>query len=197
MTCEMLLEFHGDVPELTRTLFRRDTGEVLTSVRGKTAGALPGAGSFQWTSAVRALSALLLRGALVAQERENPNLAALSGMAQSLASTLDYALSKQPLWSVEMCGIDSTSQAFLRRLFLRTNPERKYPGPVIINLNLRLLPGDKIQIWWNGRRLAHPADVRNLLERIEKVVTIPTSREHPAAKAVPRRRARKLEARTA
>lgn len=172
MVCEMLLEFHGDVPELTKTLFRRDNGDVITSVRGKTAGALRGAGSFQWTSAVRALSAILVRGALVAREHGDPNLVALSGFGQSLASTLDYALSKQPLWTVEMCGVDMCGQSFLRRLFLRTNPERKYPGPVIINLNSRILMGEAIQVWWNGQRLTDPATFRSLLDRIEKLVPL-------------------------
>jgi hypothetical protein len=168
----MLLEFHGDVPELTKTLFRRDNGEVITSVRGKTAGALRGAGSFQWTSAVRALSAILVRGALVTREQGDPNLVALSGFGQSLASTLDYALSKQPLWTVEMCGVDMCGQSFLRRLFLRTNPERKYPGPVIINLNPRILGGEAIQVWWNGQRLTDPAAFRTLLDRVEKLVPL-------------------------
>jgi hypothetical protein len=172
MACEMLLEFHGDVPELTKTLFRRDNGEVITSVRGKTAGALRGAGSFQWTSAVRALSAILVRGALVTREQGDPNLVALSGFGQSLASTLDYALSKQPLWTVEMCGVDMCGQSFLRRLFLRTNPERKYPGPVIINLNPRILGGEAIQVWWNGQRLTDPAAFRTLLDRVEKLVPL-------------------------
>lgn len=167
MVCEMLLEFHGDSPQLTRTLFRRENGEVITSVRGKTAGALKGAGSFQWTSAVRALSALIVRGALTQIQGRDPNTAALSGLAASLASTLDYALSKQPLWTVEMCGVDQCSQAFLRRLFLRTNPERKYPGPVIVNLNTRLMPLDKIQVWWDGRRLTLADELRALLEKIE------------------------------
>jgi len=171
----MLLEFHGEVPELTKTLFRRDNGEVITSVRGKTAGALRGAGSFQWTSAVRALSAILVRGALVAREQGDPNLVALSGFGQSLASTLDYALSKQPLWTVEMCGVDMCGQSFLRRLFLRTNPERKYPGPVIINLNSRILTGEAIQVWWNGQRLTDPATFRSLLDRIEKLVPLEQS----------------------
>ena len=175
MACEMLLEFHGEVPELTKTLFRRDNGEVITSVRGKTAGALRGAGSFQWTSAVRALSAILVRGALVAREQGDPNLVALSGFGQSLASTLDYALSKQPLWTVEMCGVDMCGQSFLRRLFLRTNPERKYPGPVIINLNSRILTGEAIQVWWNGQRLTDPATFRSLLDRIEKLVPLEQS----------------------
>lgn len=188
MTCEMLLEFHGDVPELTRTLFRRESGEVITSVRGKTAGALAGAGSFQWTSAVRAVSALLIRGNLTAIEKGDPNLAALSGMAQSLASTLDYALSKQPLWTIEMCGVDMCSQAFLRRLFLRTNPERKYPGPVIINLNHRVLSGEKIQVWWNGRRVSTATELRDLLERVEKVLSMPGVDERESVKAAPRRR---------
>ncbi|MFM1848369.1 MAG: hypothetical protein RL417_1843 [Pseudomonadota bacterium] len=184
MTCEMLLEFHGDLPELTRTLFRRDNGEVITSVRGKTAGALSGAGSFQWTSAVRALSALMVRGALAAREKADPNHAALSGAAQSLASTLDYALSKQPLWTVEMCGVDQCSQAYLRRLFLRTNPERKYPGPVIINLNTRALPGDNIQVWWDGQRVVESERLHELLSRIEKIVPLAgmtTERSKPRA----------------
>ena len=182
MACEILLEFHGDSPQLTRTIFRRESGQVMTTVRGKTAGALRGAGSFQWTSAVRALSALLVRGALSSVEGLPTTTVALAGLGGSLASTLDYALRKQPLWTNEMCGVDHFSQAFLRRIFLRTNPERKYPGPVIVTINDRVLPLSHIQIWWNGRRVVETEHYRELLSKIEGTEMLAGKGEHPSTK---------------
>lgn len=167
MSCQILLEFHGEQPQLSKTLFKRDNGDVLTSVRGKTAGAVHGAGSFQWTSAVKAVSAIMLRAAIGAMENSAPTVAMLSGFGGSLASTLDYALSKQPSWTVDMFGVDACGHTFLRRLLLRTNPERKYPGPVIITPNSRVIAGDKIEIWWNGRRVNMAEETKRLLALIE------------------------------
>jgi hypothetical protein len=153
MGCEILLEFHGAPPQLSKTVVKRDDGEIHICVRGKTAGAIRGAGSFQWTSAVQALSVLLLKTAIFPNDEPGQPTAILSGFGGSLASTLDYALSKQPIWTVEMLGVDGCGNSYLRRLILRTNPERKYPGPVIVTVNPRAVSSQAIEIWWDGRRL--------------------------------------------
>lgn len=169
MECSIRLEFHGESPQLMRAEVRRENGALLTSMRGKTAGAVLGAGSFQWTNAVRALCAIFLKGATM---RGNSSAlrssASLSGYGGSLAATLDYALSKEPLWTIDMFGVDISGHAFLRRLLLRTNRERKYPGPVIVALNSKLMRPDDIEIWWNDIRLESSPDVEKLLYRLEK-----------------------------
>jgi hypothetical protein len=168
----MLLEFHGDTPQLSKSVVKRDDGTILICVRGKTSGAIRGAGSFQWTSAVQALSVLLLRTALIPNDAElGQPTATLSGFGGSLASTLDYALSKQPSWTVEMLGVDGCGNSYLRRLLLRTNPERKYPGPVIVTVNPKIISGQAIEIWWDGQRLNTAEEKRklaNLLEQSEQ-----------------------------
>ncbi len=168
MSCQVLLEFHGEIPQLSKTVVRRENGEVLVSVRGKTAGAIQGAGSFQWTSAVKALSSLLVRASIAQGEESAASIAVLSGFGGSLASTLDYALSKQPGWTVDMFGVDGCGNTYLRRLLLRTNPERKYPGPVIVTINSRSVKSEDIEVWWNGVRLEGPTSRMRLIERIEE-----------------------------
>jgi hypothetical protein len=100
-------------------------------VRGKTGGAIRDVGSFQWTTAVKALAVLSLKTAL-AKARGLSAGHRLVGHKGSLAASLDYAVSKQPGWLTEMFGVDSLGISMLRRLVMRTNPERKRPGPVVL-----------------------------------------------------------------
>ena len=101
-------------------------------------GGLPfaGCGTFQWTRAVRAVSLLLVRQALLGRRRgrltEAPGQAALSGYGGSLAASLDYALSKQPQWLHDMFGTTGRGDALAKRIIRRLNPERKRPGPVMV-----------------------------------------------------------------
>ena len=117
------------------------TNDLRRSVRGKSAGAYGGAGSFQWTSAVKGLSLLAVRAVSKIQEPF------ISGSAGSLAASLDYAISKQPLWLTEMFGCDQAGVSLLRRMILRTNPERKRPGPVILSFNQKFMPLARIVIF--------------------------------------------------
>src|SRR5262245_14907680 len=60
----LLLRFtEGEPPALWQTAFRHPTfaRKELSTVRGKDTGAYPADGSFEWTGAVRALAAYLLR----------------------------------------------------------------------------------------------------------------------------------------
>lgn len=141
------------------------TGLVHTSVRGKTAGALSHAGTFQWTSAVKALCALSLK-TLIAELRNDKECARIEGVQGSLASSLDYALSKQPCWVAEMCGMDALGNAYLRRLLLRTNPERKRPGPVVLSFNRFKLPAASIKIFWDGREVSSIDELSRLLSAV-------------------------------
>lgn len=135
-----------ELGELVETRFTDGTSPVpRLTVRGKTGGAFRSAGSFQWTSAVKAFSLLLLK---TAARDEQP---VLKGEANSLASSLDYAISKQPQWLAEMFGCDHNGICFVRRCILRTNPERKRPGPVTLAVNLSYLPAASIEVHIDGK----------------------------------------------
>ena len=114
------------------------------AVRGKLPGALARAGTFQWTKAVRAMTLLLVRHAA---EHYNPTSGGLIyGEADTLASSLDYAISKNTGWLCDMFGSTSLGVCNAARLFSRCNSNRKRPGPVMISVNSNLLRPDQIKI---------------------------------------------------
>lgn len=140
------LKLHFESGQLTEVLFHENANsEPRRTIRGKTGGAFRYAGSFQWTSAVKALSLLLAKAAM------NPQSSTIQGLGGSLAASLDYALSKQPIWIAEMFGCDQQTISFARRLVLRTNPERKRPGPVVLAVNHVYMPAGSIEIFVDGR----------------------------------------------
>jgi hypothetical protein len=120
------------------------TSDFRRSVRGKGTGAHKCAGSFQWTAAVKGLSLLSVR--TVAQIKEP----LIQGCSGSLAASLDYAISKQPMWLTEMFGCDQSGISLLRRMILRTNPERKRPGPVVLSFNQKFMLAGSISIFSEG-----------------------------------------------
>jgi hypothetical protein len=155
------------LPALVEVAFRRNgDSPVLRTVRGKFCYIVPAGGSFQWTRAVKALTVLLLRTAL------HGNSAVIQGEAGSLAASLDYALSKEPTWLSEMFGADAQGRAFARRLFYRTNPERKRSGPVIINLNPAIVKAPQIQIYVDGTKMPPSPNLEMILKRFESVEKI-------------------------
>jgi hypothetical protein len=134
-----------DQNQLFEVIFTdRASGLHCHCVRGKGAGAYHSAGSFQWTAAVKGLALLLVR----AVSGLDPHV--IHGYAGSLASSLDYAISKQPVWISDMFGFDAAGTCLVRRLVRRTNPERKRPGPVVLSLNERFMPSGAITIFVNG-----------------------------------------------
>ena len=167
MTCyKMTMDFYGQLGELTSVTVSTPSNGNLRSVRGKTTGACVEAlGTFQWTSAVRALCAILVRAKLASVEGSNPT--PLWGEGGSLASSLDYAICKQPLWLAEMFGTLPNGECAAKRLFRVTNSSRKRPGPVVVGLNLNLLPAEHIQLFWEGSPCADGKTLRILLEQIE------------------------------
>jgi hypothetical protein len=120
------------------------SGEIRRSIRGKSGGAYRSAGSFQWTSAVKGLALLAVRAI---SELEDPVIRGCDG---SLAASLDYAISKQPMWLTEMFGCDQSGISLIRRMVLRTNPERKRPGTTVLLLNERFMPMAAISIFSDG-----------------------------------------------
>ncbi len=137
------------------------------SVRGKSAGAVRGAGSFQWTSAVKAMSILVLKAALAKEQVSNGSEGMLSGYQGSLAASLDFAISKQPAWLLEMFGVDSQGISCARRFLLRSNPERKRPGPVVLSYNSAVLETTDFRFVLNGEPVQSCEALRELLENLE------------------------------
>jgi len=134
------------------------------SVRGKTPGALRDAGTFQWTSGVRALCILFLKGLVSKLSPEEESV--LSGMHGSLAASLDYALSRQPSWLTEMFGTDSQGKCMALRLMNRTNSERKRPGPVAIGLKPVVIFDSQIEVFLNGNRVVSLTDLKEVLVQL-------------------------------
>lgn len=125
-------------------------GESRLSVRGKTAGAYPRAGSFQWTSAVQGACAVFISTLLHHKQAESMQLHVQGGKASVIAS-LDYALTKRPTWIADMFGTTAVGALRARRLFRITNPNRKRPGPVTIALNTHVVPADSIRVTLDGK----------------------------------------------
>jgi hypothetical protein len=164
------LELHfagnSDV-QLIETRFEGPWTKAPTvAIRGKTLGAFKNVGTFQWTSAVRALCVLSIR-AVIAKSSHDAIPAQLSGLRASLAASLDYALSKQPGWVRELCGADTQGDAYMRKLIIRTNPERKRAGPVILALNERVLRAEDIRVFWERKEIRDVGQLGELLRAID------------------------------
>jgi hypothetical protein len=134
--------------ELEKTFF---TGNLnvpeIIAVRGKTAGAYKGAGTFQWTPGVKALVIIFLVALARHLKGTKTFLPLLEGEKGSLAASLDYALNKQPEWLFDMFGADEKSNAYLRQLLLRSNTGRRRKGPVSISLNEQILSPQSIKVY--------------------------------------------------
>lgn len=120
-------------------------GELRLSVRGKTAGAYPRAGTFQWTSAVQGACAVFISTLLHHKQAASIQSHVQGGKA-SIVASLDYALTKGPLWIADMFGTTSLGGLRAKRLFRITNPNRKRPGPVTIALNTHVVPAEAIRV---------------------------------------------------
>lgn len=159
------LHFAGgaDVQLVEARLIDRATGVERLTVRGKTAGAIRDAGTFQWTSAVRGLCILLAKVKMIKALGGELNAANILGYQGSLAASLDYAITKQPVWIRDMFGTDAGGNTLAQRLISRTNPNRKRPGPVILGLNERAVSSADISIIWNGKTVDSVETLKALL----------------------------------
>ena len=139
------LKLYFEAGQLTEVAFCDGiSGDVRRSIRGKSGGAYRCSGSFQWTSAVKGLALLALRAV---SDVEEPFI---KGCGGSLAASLDYAISKQPMWLSEMFGNDRCGISLIRRMIRRTNPERKRPGPTVLSINESFIPVTAISIIADG-----------------------------------------------
>jgi hypothetical protein len=100
----------------------------------------------------------------------------LSGGAHSLAASLDYAISKQPQWLLDMFGVSARGQSNAKRLFHVTNSHRKQSGPVAISLNSRVCPHDCVEVVLDGKCVVVDDLLRTVLDAVEASgTTIPSS----------------------
>ncbi len=128
---------------LERTVF---THELLSAPMVSVLGTPGAAGKrsscvFPWTAAVQTIASLLVSSKLESE----PFI--LEGGEGSAASSLDAALSKPPNWLLDMFGSDSHGSAIAGRLFKRSNPERKRPGPVAVALNPSQLGPEGVRVF--------------------------------------------------
>jgi hypothetical protein len=176
------LHFAGDTNiELVEACFS-DTrlGIQRRSVRGKTAGAFKNVGSFQWTTAVKALAILALKTGSVQVARSAGIGHQLVGGKGSFAASLDYALSKQPEWLTEMFGVDSGGISVARRLILRTNPERKRPGPVVLCFSENAINTVQFRFTFNGSAVESLDAIQHLLSQLSENMKSLQSTEYTA-----------------
>jgi hypothetical protein len=162
------LTFAGAIPELVAAescCF--STEETMTMVRGKTPGAWGSkAGTFQWTSAVRALCALMIRQRLNAID---PSISrCISGRVGSIASSLDYALAKNPTWLVDFFGVEASGNSKARRIFVRTNSHMKRPGDLIVTIKQNMLAPSDIVLFLENRLVSEVSELSTLLEATER-----------------------------
>lgn len=157
----------NEIIALERTTFLHPSlGSQLNAVRGKTAGAYKGYSTFQWTPAVQSLVILALRHAARIDSASCPP-AVLSGYEGSPASSLDYSIGKTPVWMLDIFGVDKNGTSVAKRLFHRTNPERKRSGPVAIAINEHMLAPQDIEIYVNDNRLCDPVSMQSIAYEIE------------------------------
>jgi hypothetical protein len=168
MVQSLELHFFGAITaELTETRFRNSSSTPdLFCIRGKTSGGFKDAGTFQWTNAVKGMTVLILLYRILTKQSRKPQGFFIEGGRGSLASSLDFALSKQPGWLIDMFGADASGTSNLRRMVFRHNSNLKRPGPVKVSINTNYLNPDVIRIRWNGAEMTETSTLLQLLESV-------------------------------
>ncbi len=141
------------------------TKECIRSVRGKNSSS-DAQGSFQWTSAVQALTLFFVYAKLHSGTSRDGFV--YRGDGGTPAASLDYAISKQPIWLLEMFGTNSQGTPTIRRIITRFNPERKRGGDVGLGLNTRFLAPTDVQIILDKKELTHREDLQQLAHKLVK-----------------------------
>jgi hypothetical protein len=167
MTDCFKLHFVGDEdPSLFQTVYMIG-GRRIHAVRGKTSGAFAGQGSFHWSIAVRALSVLALRTLMAS--RGHPCDPILVGDKGSYAASLDYAISKETHWLLDVFGVSDGEVPNFRRVFKRTNSGRKRSGPVAVSLAKPFLEPGAIAIRLNSSDVDDIKELESLAYRLSGV----------------------------
>jgi hypothetical protein len=161
----------GPDPELLETRFYHAQFAPwgLHCVRGKDEGAHFGSASFQWSPALKVLAAYLLSCAASGRRSPDGLCPALTGERSSPAASLNYAMSKKPEWIKDMFGEDSDSHPYLLDLIGRSNPDLKRAGPVILCLNTRVLPPERIHVFAGDRQIDGAEEIEQMACAIEKL----------------------------
>lgn len=166
------LRFAGtDSPELLETFFRNPwTGEERRCIRGRDNGAYVHHENFQFTRSVLALSIFFLRAAAAKSNEDSicDFSPLLVGESSSPASSLDYALDKQPSWLLDMFGCDLRGASVAKHIIKRTNPGRKWAGPVALALNSNFLPEKNISILVNDEKVESREILLELAKKLEQ-----------------------------
>lgn len=170
------LHFVGQAePSLFQTEFVLGSTRC-SAVRGKTSGAFAGHGSFHWSIAVRALAVLAIKTSMAA--RGHPCEPILVGEKGSLAASLDYAISKETHWLVDVFGHSDGRTPNFKKVFKRTNSGRKRIGPVAISLSRQLMQPGAIVIRLNSFDVVTVTELEDLLSRlgaVEEWSSVPTA----------------------
>ena len=155
------LYFSGkDSPELVEFSFRDALGQTTTVTRGKDADRYAYEGTFQWTSAVKALTLLCIGTRL-------NNSFALSGRHGTPAASLDFAIAKRVRWLAEMFGVGGDGKLRILKLIKRVNSELRRPGALSISLNSPFHEADAIQIFLEEKSLSAAHELSSLFEKVE------------------------------
>jgi hypothetical protein len=76
------------------------------------------------------------------------------------------------MWLTEMFGCDQSGISLIRRMVLRTNPERKRPGPTVLAINERFMPRAAISVIVDGVK-ASREELMVLAAALTDVVAMP------------------------
>ncbi|MCB0318173.1 MAG: hypothetical protein KDD56_05405 [Bdellovibrionales bacterium] len=149
---KLSLQFYGnDNPQLAEISVCLNQGKINTKcVRGLKSSS-KSLMTFPWSAGVKALCLLILR---TKRQSSDCNLfPSLEGLAGSPAASLDYAISKQPQWLLDMFGVNKFGKALIKQLIQRENPERKRPGPVRVYFKAAKLNADEIEVYLDGHKI--------------------------------------------
>ena len=136
------------------------------SVRGKVAGAYAGAGTFQWSRAVHGLCLLMAIGASRRFSILQRPTVMLTGGVNTLASSLSYAIDKQPGWIVDMFGANSQGVPNIKRLILRSNAGLKSGPEVALSVNSNTILPRNITLKVNGALCECESEINQLISNL-------------------------------
>ncbi len=142
-------------------------GREVASYRGKVPGINRLAGSFHLSASVIALVELALRTKLASLIPGFEPF--LQGERGSSAASLEQAINKPPRWLDEMFGCDSAGNSLTRRLFDRTNPGMKRPGPVALKFREEQLTGSQITVFDSNVEISDAEALQMLLSATSPV----------------------------
>lgn len=160
------LHFSSQLPTfLERTTFS-DQSELLHLESARAKRRSSGIGAFSWSPAVRGLILLSLRTIehrLGGSSGASPRL---RGGLGTLAASLDFALSKRPLWLLDMFGMDRHGLSNADLIFSRRNAERKRGGDVDIWIDETYLAYTGIRTHWMGEEVREPQKINFLIQHL-------------------------------